>query len=100
MVRSQPNFFSSWFRESQHRIWVSTRYPNLTLFVVSREMNRKWVPFGIVWCGILSRERVEEREAKSRVRVTANPDYRPGIKLMQINVPALYRTTVARLSTL
>ena len=64
---------------------MSTRYPNLTLFVVSREMNRKWVPFGIVWCGIPvggreSRERVEEREAKSRVRVTANPDYRPGMK--------------------
>ena len=64
---------------------MSTRYPDLTLFVVSREMNRKWVPFGIVWCGIpVEREResrVGEREAKSRVRVTANPDYRPGKRL-------------------
>ena len=65
---------------------MSTRYPNLTLFVVSREMNRKWVPFGIVWCAIPvgSGERVEEREAKSRVRVTANPDYRPGIILLWV----------------
>ena len=64
---------------------MRTRYPNLTLFVVSREMNRKWVPFGIVWCAIPVGGRVgrvEEREAKSRVRVTANPDYRPGIILL------------------
>ena len=68
---------------------MSTRYPDLTLFVVSREMNRKWVPFGIVWTGSpvgsgRERERVEEREAKSRVRVTANPDYRPGTKVLPL----------------
>ena len=80
MVRPKPNFFSNWFRETYHRIWVSTRYPNPSYFVVSREMNRKWEPICIVWPGISvgrERERVEERE-KSRVLVTANPDYRPG----------------------
>ena len=60
---------------------MSTRYPNPSYFVVSPEKNRKWEPICIVWCGISvgsGRERVEEREAKSRVLVTANPDYRPG----------------------
>ena len=70
---------------------MSTRYPDLTLFVVSREMNRKWVPFGIVWPGIPvgsgERERVEEREAKSRVLVTANPDYRPGTTASELSPP-------------